>query len=528
MEYCWNLRSIVKTGLLWHLTVVVWMKLKKVPKLKIWLSLVLICFFCLKPVPILAKNDGFGMFNVYFSIDEALGYQEIRDDLSEVHSAGCRLVTHYFRQEHSRNSEDEPFWFGLKDWLEANSEAAERLQAWKQNYGESLGWKLFFYSTYLQEAYQQTKGGLKVLVGEIYGMFPSDQDDADLKAFVTAILEFEAADCSDSIGGWYVIEEPNSSGKRYRPARYASIVALIQEVEVGMGISPHPVYIDISPYRKRSQVAPFLTGADVIMISPDAYIWARVPPTYVEEAQYESIHHAIRSMREHAKAADNPDAKIEVVLQAYDWNPKGPLQPSHINMHQQVNYALQPGWVDRGIYAIRPRWEPPPDGIWFWWWHDCKSKKRTPQGDIIEINRWDKGTKGGWAEAIQTELSKRRQPVQIRGTERWQETIHIIGDVIVNQGATLILEAGTIVKFAVWDHFQSGRDSKRCELIVRGKLVVEGTPDRKVLLTSDAENQRLSVRARKPRKGDWYGIWTDGPLATVMIRNCQIQHAIHK
>ena len=81
MEYCWNLRSIVKTGLLWHLTVVVWMKLKKVPKLKIWLSLVLICFFCLKPVPILAKNDGFGMFNVYFSIDEALGYQEIRDDL---------------------------------------------------------------------------------------------------------------------------------------------------------------------------------------------------------------------------------------------------------------------------------------------------------------------------------------------------------------------------------------------------------------------------------------------------------------
>ena len=131
------------------------------------------------------------------------------------------------------------------------------------------------------------------------------------------------------------------------------------------------------------------------MISPDAYIWARVPPTYVEEAQYESIHHAIRSMRDHAKASDNSDAKIEVVLQAYDWNPKGLLQPSHINMHQQVNYILQPGWVDRGVYGIRPQWEPPPDGIWFWWWHDCKSKKQTPQGDIIEINRWDEGTKGG-------------------------------------------------------------------------------------------------------------------------------------
>ena len=468
------------------------------------------------------------MFNVYFSIDEALGYQEVRDDLSEVYSAGCRLVTHYFRQEHSRSVEDKPFWFGLEDWLEANPEAAERLQTWKNNYGESLGWKLFFYSTYLLEAYQKTEGGLKILVGEIYGMFPSDQDDADLKAFVTAILEFEAASCPDSIGGWYVVEEPNSSEKHYRPTRYASIVALIRASETEMETSPRLIYIDISPYRKRNQVVPFLTGADVIMISPDAYIWARVPPTYVEEAQYESIHYAIRSMHDHAKASDNSDAKIEVVLQAYDWNPKGPLQPSHINMHQQVNYILQPGWVDRGVYGIRPQWEPPPDGIWFWWWHDCKSKKRTPQGDIIEINRWDEGTKGGWAEAIQTELSKRQRPVQIRGTERWQGIIHIIGDVIVNRDATLILEAGTTVKFATWDHFQSGKDSKRCELIVRGKLVAEGTPDRKILLTSDAKNRRLSAKPRKPRKADWYGIRTDGSSATVTIENCQIQYAIRK
>ena len=119
---------------------------------RIFSLLISICFFSLKPAAILAEINGFGMFNVYFSIDEALGYQDVRDDLSEVHSAGCRLVTHYFRREHSRNVEGELFWFGLKDWLEANPEAAERLQAWKNNYGESLGWKLFFYSTYLLEA----------------------------------------------------------------------------------------------------------------------------------------------------------------------------------------------------------------------------------------------------------------------------------------------------------------------------------------------------------------------------------------
>ena len=140
----------------------------------------------------------------------------------------------------------------MEDWLEANLEAAERLQTWKNNYGGSLGWKLFFYSTYLLEAYQKTEGGLKILVGEIYGMFPSDQDDADLKAFVTAILEFEAASCPDSIGGWYVVEGPNSSEKHYRPTRYVSIVALIRASETEMETSPRLIYIDISLYRKRN------------------------------------------------------------------------------------------------------------------------------------------------------------------------------------------------------------------------------------------------------------------------------------
>ena len=147
---------------------------------------------------------------------------------------------------------------------------------------------------------------------------------------------------------------------------------------------------------------------------------------------------------------------------------------------------------------------------------------------MIEINRWDKGTEGGWSEAIQTELSNRHQAVLIRGTERWRGTIHIIGDIIISRDATLILEAGTTVKFATWDHFQSGADRSLCELIVRGKLVVEGTPDRQVLLTFDAENRRLSIRSRKPRKSDWYGIRTDGTSATVMIENCQIQYAIQK
>ena len=84
-------------------------------KVKIWFPLISICFLPLNFTAILAEINGFGMFNVYFPIDEALGYQDVRDDLSEVHLAGCRLVTHYFRKEHSRSDEDKPFWFGLED-----------------------------------------------------------------------------------------------------------------------------------------------------------------------------------------------------------------------------------------------------------------------------------------------------------------------------------------------------------------------------------------------------------------------------
>ena len=467
---------------------------------------------------------GFGMFNVYFSVDEALGYKDVRDDLSEVHAVGCRWVTHYFRSDDSRDDKGKPFWFGLQNWLQANPDQTKRLQQWKRDYGASLGWKLFFYSTYLLEAYQQTKGELKVLVGEMYGMFPSANYDADLKTFVIAIRTFEAQHCPETIGGWYVAEEPN--GKRYRPERYQSIVDTVRASEAEKGLSPLPIYVDISPRRSRRKVLPFLEKADVIMISPDAYIWASVPPMYVEEAKYEAIHHAVRSMREHARAAGNPDANIEIALQAYDWNEKGPLQPSHINMHQQVSYALKPGLAHRGVYGKHPRWEPPPAGFWFWWWHDCKSKKKRANDEIIDINRWDAGTTGNWAEAIQTELSHREKAVLIRGAERWTGTVHIIGDVIIDKGATLTLEAGTTVKFATRDHFRGGEDAERCELIVRGKLIAKGTSRQQILLTSDSKNPKLVVKPRKPRKGDWYGIRTEGQSATLEIDNCEIRYAL--
>ncbi len=482
----------------------------------------LACLFFVFSTLAFAEVNGFGMFNVYFSVDEALGYQDVRDDLAEVYGVGCRFVTHYFRDERSRDENGGRFWFGLADWLKKNPVQAKQLQQWKRDYGASLGWKIFFYTTYMMEAYRQTEGGLKVLIGEMYGMFPSERHDEALRTFVSAIRSFEAQHCPGTIGGWYTAEEP--TGKRYRPEHYQSVVETIQLAEAEEKLQPLPIYIDISPYGSQQKITPFLKKADVIMISPDAYIWARVPPTYVEEGQYEQIHHAVRSMREHARAAGNSNAKIEVVLQAYDWNPKGPLQPSHINMHQQVSYALKPGWVDRGTYGARPRWEAPPDGIWFWWWHDCKSKSKKPGRELVEKNRWDVGTEGSWVVAIQTEFAHQEKAILIRGTERWEGHVRLIGDVIIDEGATLIIEPGTTVKFSTRDHFRGGVDTARCELIVRGTLVAKGTLKRKIYLTSDSHNPKLTPKPRKSQSGDWYGIRAEGKSAKLEIEHCEIQY----
>ena len=151
----------------------------------------LACLFFVFSTLAFAEVNGFGMFNVYFSVDEALGYQDVRNDLAEVYAVGCRFATHYFRDEMSRDENGGRFWFGLADWLEKNPVQAKRLQQWKRDYGASLGWKLFFYTTYMMEAYRQTEGGLKVLIGEMYGMFPSERHDEALRTFVSAIRLFE-------------------------------------------------------------------------------------------------------------------------------------------------------------------------------------------------------------------------------------------------------------------------------------------------------------------------------------------------
>ena len=70
---------------------------------------------------------------------------------------------------------------------------------------------------------------------------------------------------------------------------------------------------------------------------------------------------------------------------------------------------------------------------------------------------------------------------KLSGDETWSGTVQMTGDVIVPEGITLTISPGTVIKLADYDDTAGGKYPDRCELIIYGKLKIEG--DKKDTIT---------------------------------------------
>ena len=90
----------------------------------------------------------------------------------------------------------------------------------------------------------------------------------------------------------------------------------------------------------------------------------------------------------------------------------------------------------------------------------------------------------------------RRRAGAIVGEEVWDDTVKVVGDVVVQPDSRLLIAPGTVVLFEA-DQRRGGVDPQRCELVVEGELSIEVSRGYTTLLTSAEPN---------PRPGDWYGV----------------------
>jgi hypothetical protein len=130
---------------------------------------------------------------------------------------------------------------------------------------------------------------------------------------------------------------------------------------------------------------------------------------------------------------------------------------------------------------------------------------------------------------MSADVSLSRWAGVIRQQVHWIGEIRVDGDLTIAPEGELVIYDNTQVRFAGSDGLRSGRDPRRCELIVEGKLRVE-TPR---LSIRDRQGKRRTVKstgivfeAMEPRQS-WAGIFAAGkgeialPEKGVVIRGAQ-------
>lgn len=98
----------------------------------------------------------------------------------------------------------------------------------------------------------------------------------------------------------------------------------------------------------------------------------------------------------------------------------------------------------------------------------------------------------------------------------WSMDILIKGDVWVDSGVVLTIDAGVNVRFIPnFDDEHAGIDTTRAEFVIIGDLVLLGSDSMHITFTSNAAS---------PERGDWYGVIFDNEQSNV-LKNFAIEYA---
>jgi hypothetical protein len=105
----------------------------------------------------------------------------------------------------------------------------------------------------------------------------------------------------------------------------------------------------------------------------------------------------------------------------------------------------------------------------------------------------------------------------LHGNVNWSGDIHIVGDVIVDSDATLTIAPGTTVWFAANQNANPLQtwDTNHCWILVKGRLIAEGTNNSPITFTSNTSN---------PSSGDWGCIYFENMSGDSSFKYCTIEY----
>ena len=112
----------------------------------------------------------------------------------------------------------------------------------------------------------------------------------------------------------------------------------------------------------------------------------------------------------------------------------------------------------------------------------------------------------------------------------WPKQVYLLeGDLIIERGATLRINAGTIIKFiANTDVDRTGQDKSRGEILVYGEIDVQGEAGQgRVNITSVGQKVGAAESIASSRSGDWYGIiiYKNKDNRFSRVKNTKIEYA---